>query len=194
MAYFFLLMDDAIAARPGEPPESFEVLYDLYHQPILRYLCRLSGSADLAEELAQETFLKAYTGLLAFRGTCSVATWLYRIARNSYLNSQRRHDAHRIETDKLLAIPDATGFGDPVRQYAANEQRGLIATALKQLPEQQRSILLLRDAEGMAYVEIADVLGLSVAAVRMKLFRARNSFRATYQQLCNEEGIEHGEL
>lgn len=194
MAYLCLLLDDSIAARPARPPESFETLYDQYYQPIQRYLYRLCGSAEQAEELAQETFLKAYTGLLTFRGNCSVATWLYRIARNTYLNSLRRLAPAKIDTDKLLAIPDTTGFGDPVQRYATGEQRNLVEAALARLPEQHRSILLLRDVEELAYIEIADVLGISVPAVRMKLFRARNTFRAAYQQLADEGEHEYGEL
>jgi len=194
MAYLFLTLDDSIAARQARPPDSFETLYDLYYQPIQRYLHRLCGSGEQAEELAQETFLKAYTGLLTFRGNSSVATWLYRIARNSYLNSLRRPDAAKIDTDRLLAIPDTTSFGDPVQRYAAGEQRNLIESALARLPEQHRSVLLLRDVEELAYIEIADVLGISVPAVRMKLFRARNTFRAAYQQLDDAGGHEHGEL
>lgn len=193
MTFFSLFLTDSIV-RPARSPESFELLYQQYHQPIQRYLYRLCGSADQAEELAQETFLKAYTGLLTFRGTCSVATWLYRIARNSYLNSLRKPATSKIDSDTLLAIPDTTGFGDPVQHYAAGEQRTLIEVALAGLPEQQRSILLLRDAEELAYVEIADVLGLTVPAVRMKLFRARNAFRSAYHQLSGMEGEEYGEL
>jgi RNA polymerase sigma-70 factor (ECF subfamily) len=172
------LAPDAEALR--ETP-SLEDLYRDYREPLRRYLHRLCGSVDQAEELTQEAFVKAYTGLLTFRGNCSVATWLFRIARNTYLNSLRRPNPTHIDTDELLAIPDQAGASDPVRQYAAVEQRGQIALALAQLPEQQRSVLLLRDAEGLAYVEIADVLGISLAAVKVNLFRARNAFRAAYE-------------
>lgn len=160
---------------------SLEELYRQYRDPLHGYLYRLCGSIDQAEELTQETFVRAYTGLLTFRGDCSVATWLFRIARNTYLNSLRRPSPTHIDTDELLAIPDLAGASDPVRRYAAVEQRGLIALALAQLPEQQRSVLLLRDAEGLAYVEIADVLGISLSAVKVNLFRARNAFRAAYE-------------
>jgi len=159
---------------------SLEELYQQYRDPLHRYLHRLCGSIDQAEELTQETFVRAYTGLLTFRGDCSVATWLFRIARNTYLNSLRRPSPTRIDTDELLALPDVADTHDPVQQYALVEQRGLIALALAQLPEQQRSVLLLRDAEGLAYIEIADVLGISLSAVKVSLFRARNSFRAAY--------------
>ena len=193
MIVLSLFLTDS-ALRPARTTEAFELLYGEYHQPIQRYLYRLCGSADQAEELAQETFLKAYTGMLTFRGNCSVATWLYRIARNSYLNSLRRPVTSQFDSDALLSLPDTTGFGDPVRHAAAGEQRTWIESALALLPEQQRSILLLCDAEGLAYVEIADVLGLTVPAVRMKLFRARNAFRAAYRHLAGIRGDEHGEL
>ena len=159
---------------------SLEDLYRQYRDPLHRYLHRLCGSSDQAEELTQETFVRAYTGLLTFRGDCSVTTWLFRIARNTYLNSLRRPSPAHIDTDELLALSDVAGTNDPVHQYAVVEQRGLIALALAQLPEKQRSVLLLRDAEGLSYIEIADVLGISLSAVKVSLFRARNTFRAAY--------------
>jgi RNA polymerase sigma-70 factor, ECF subfamily len=66
--------------------------------------------------------------------------------------------------------------------------------ALAQLPEQQRSVLLLRDAEGLAYIEIADVLGISLAAVKVSLFRARNAFRQVYRALDDEEETNDDQL
>jgi RNA polymerase sigma factor (SigM family) len=162
---------------------TLEALYRHYRGPVQRYLHRLCGSADLAEELTQDTFANACAGLLGFRGDCSVATWLFRIARNAYLNSLRRPSPTRIDTDELLAIPDGDAYGDPARSYAAREQRDAIGLALGQLPERQRSLLLLRDAEGLSYAEIADVLELSLSAVKVNLFRARNAFRAAYQAM-----------
>jgi RNA polymerase sigma-70 factor (ECF subfamily) len=162
---------------------SLDDLYRRYQGPVQRYLHQLCGSADLAEELSQDTFANACAGLLSFRGECSVATWLFRIARNTYLNSLRRPAPTRIDTDELLAIPDGGAYGDPVRSFAAQEQRGAIGLALAQLPERQRSLLLLRDAEGLSYAEIADVLGLSLAAVKVNLFRARHAFRAAYSAM-----------
>ncbi|MFN8500371.1 RNA polymerase sigma factor [Kouleothrix sp.] len=166
------------ARRATLPASTLEELYWRYRGPLLNYLYQLSGSADTAEELGQETFIKAGIGLATFRGECSLATWLFRIARNTYLDSLRRPSPTRIDTDELLAIPDSAGAGDPARAYAAAEQRSLIGLALAQLPERQRTILLLRDDEGLAYAEIADVLGTSLAAVKINLFRARAAFRA----------------
>lgn len=167
--------------------QSLDAIYRRYYGPVQSYLFQLCGSPDLAEELAQETFVKVCAGLLSFRGESSVATWLFRIARNTYLNSLRRPSQHRIDTDELLAIPAPESAGDPAHSYAAREQRTLIVAALSSLPEKQRSILLLRDAEGLSYAEIAEVLEVSLAAVKVNLFRARNAFRTVYAALGAEE-------
>jgi RNA polymerase sigma-70 factor (ECF subfamily) len=194
MGHLLQTLDSIPAAGPLSEQLAIEELYRLYREPLLRYLQRLCGSPEQAEELAQETFIKAYTGLLAFRGECSVATWLFRIARNLYLNSLRRPSPARIDTDELLAIPDSGSYGDPEQQIAAGERRDRIGMALAQLPEQQRSVLLLRDAEGLAYIEIADVLGISLAAVKVSLFRARNAFRQAYRALDDQGESYDGQL
>lgn len=183
MSHAHLVSD--VAALDATP--SLDALYRRYRGPVQSYLYRLCGSADLAEELTQETFVRACTGLLHFRGESSVATWLFRIARNAYLNSLRRPAPDRIATDELHAIPDGAADADPERRYAAQEARSLIDLALGQLPEKQRSILLLRDEEGLSYAEIAAVLELSLAAVKVNLFRARNAFRSAYNALGSVE-------
>jgi len=183
-----LTLDGRLGASAGPVELPFDALYRRYRRPISGYLYQLCGSPDLAEELTQETFLRALTGLAGLRGEGAAATWLFRIARNVYLQSLRRPAATRIPTDDLLAIPDAGRSGDPVGQYSAHEQRTLIGLALAQLPEKQRSILLLRDAEGLSYAEIAEVLELTLATVKITLFRARQAFRAAYIAL--DHGLE----
>jgi RNA polymerase sigma-70 factor (ECF subfamily) len=175
-----LRLTQALFDRTAGEKLTLDSVYRQYSQPIERYLTQLSGSPDLAEDLTQETFARVCASAQSFRGECSLATWLFRIARNTYLNSARRPDARRIDTDELLAIPDEHGYGDPVLSYASHEQRSVIEVVLAQLPERQRSLLLLRDNEDLAYAEIADVLNLSVAAVKVNLFRARLAFRQLY--------------
>lgn len=182
-------MDASQAASHKRTDWAFDLAYQQYRLPVERYLTRMCGSADLAEELAQETFLRALVGWLAFRGECSLATWLFRIARNTYLSYLRRPYATRIDTDEFLAIPAATTTFDPVHQQAQGEQRHLIRLALGQLSEKHRSILLLRDDEGLSYAEIAEILGISLAAVKVNLFRARNAFRAAYNTFEQGEGL-----
>ncbi len=183
MIFWLLALDVAISGQRRSvlpQTQSFEEIYERSYPLVLRYLTQLCGSAEQAEELAQETFVRAYTGMVRFRGDAAATTWLYRIARNTYLNSVRRPVPARLDSPSGQQIVDGTPAYDPVQAFADREAHASIAQTLAQLPEQQRSVLLLRDAEGLSYGEIADVLGLSVAAVRMKLFRARNLFRAIY--------------
>jgi RNA polymerase sigma-70 factor, ECF subfamily len=170
---------EAVATIPTTTM-TLDDLYRRYRGPIQHYLLRLSGSPDQAEELAQETFIRACAGILTFRGDCSVATWLFRIARNTYLSSLRRGTTTRVATSEFLAIPDEHSSNDPSHRYDRAEQRDAIRIALLELPEKQRTILLLRDDEGLSYAEIADVLGISLSAVKINLFRARHAFRAIY--------------
>jgi RNA polymerase sigma-70 factor (ECF subfamily) len=192
MNQHLLLANNAQGQQAARERHSLDELYQRYRWPVQHYLHQLCGSADLAEELTQETFIRAHTGLLTFRGDCSVATWLFQIARNLYLKSLRRPSPARIDTDELVAIPDSSAGSDPVQRYAAAEQRDLIRLTLAQLPEKQRSILLLRDAEGLAYAEIARVLEISLAAVKVNLFRARAAFRAAYSAFDPHEGDAYG--
>ena len=155
---------------------------DEHYHVVYRFLVRLCGNLDTAEELTQETFARAWAARRSFRGESSQKTWLLQIARNLYLNQQRRHAETRIPTDELQAIPDSGKLGDPARRFANSQQREIIMAILAQLPEKQRSIIVLCDAEGLSYAEIADVLGMSLAAVKVNLFRARHAFRYAYTQ------------
>lgn len=172
-------------ALPWHAPTTgaFEQMYAAYHPAVTRYLIGMCSNAVLAEELAQEVFVRAAANLLLFRGDSSVSTWLFRIARNTYLSwAERQRDAE-IDTEEFNAIPDRRADGNPEAQLLRSEQRATIRRAMSMLPERQRTILLLRDLQGLSYAEIAGVLDLSLAAVKVNLHRARISFRQVYDTL-----------
>ena len=177
------LLPMGLVAEAGAKHHTIEDLYQRYRGPVQNYLVQLCGSPEQAEDLAQETFIKALAGLLTFRGDCSVATWLFRIARNTYLNSLRRPNESRIDAGDVLSLPDSAGASNPEYHVDAHEHRLLITEALSRLPEKQRTVLLLRDSEGLAYAEIAGVLEISIDAVKVNLFRARTAFRLIYATL-----------
>jgi RNA polymerase sigma-70 factor (ECF subfamily) len=165
---------------------SFEDIYVQYQPAVRRYLLGMCGEATLAEELTQEVFVRAATRLLLFRGDCAFSTWLFRIARNTYLSWVERQRDAEIDTEEFQALPDQSADGNPEAQLLSAEQRTAIQRTLAMLPERQRTILLLRDLQGLSYAEIAGVLEISLAAVKVNLHRARISFRALYTKL--EEG------
>jgi RNA polymerase sigma factor (sigma-70 family) len=156
-----------------------EALYRRYHRMVYLYLLRLSGAPDMAEDLLQETFYRAIRGAAGYRGEASPATWLCAIARRLYLSQaarSSREGARRSEVDwRLIEDPEA----DPERAVI---QRQAIQRALAGLPEQQRVALLLRDADGLSYEEIADAMGLTLANVKVTIHRARVRFRALYAE------------
>lgn len=162
---------------------AFEQLYTEYKPAITRFLLGLCGDVVLAEELTQEVFVRAAASLLLFRGDSAVSTWLFRIARNTYLSwADRQRDAE-IDTEEFHALPDQRSDGNPETQLLQREQRATIRRAMAMLPEKQRTMLLLRDLQGLSYAEIAAVLELSLAAVKVNLHRARLSFRQIYDKL-----------
>lgn len=166
---------------------SFDQLYAQYKPAVTRYLGGMCGDPTLAEELAQETFVRAATKLMLFRGDSAFSTWLFRIARNTYLSWVERQRDAKIDTEEFHALPDRRADGNPEAQILFAEQRTAIQRALAMLPERQRTILLLRDLEGFAYNEIAVVLDMSLAAVKVNLHRARLRFREVYTSLEGDD-------
>ncbi len=170
---------------PWQSPaiRTFEQLYDAYKPAITRYLVGMCSDVVLAEELTQEVFVRAAANLLLFRGDSTVSTWLYRIARNTYLSWAARQRDAEIDTEEFYALPDRGHDSNPEAQLLQAEQRAAIRRAMAMLPERQRTMLLLRDLQELSYAEIAVVLDMSLAAVKVNLHRARLSFRQIYDKL-----------
>ncbi|MGD0089639.1 MAG: sigma-70 family RNA polymerase sigma factor [Planctomycetota bacterium] len=167
--------------------DAFGTLVLRYQDRVFNLLARFCSSADEAEDLAQETFLKAYRALGAFRSGSKFYTWLFRIAMNAAF-SRRRHDARhkRFEAVRLDAPSDPAGEVqglrdvvaapadcDPAVELEKQQLRERVQEGLQQLDPDYRSILLLRDVEGLDYDAIADTLSVSRAAVKSRLHRAR---------------------
>lgn len=162
-----------------------EQLYRLYHRPVYLYLLRLSGSPSMAEDLLQETFYRAMRSALSFRGEASVTTWLCAIARRLFLTEFAKQ---KREQDRSTSLePDLIPHGR-LSLDAHVSQRDQIERTLQGLTEQQRVALLLRDADGLSYQEVADAMGLSLANTKVIIHRARLRFRLRYQE--GEEGAE----
>jgi len=154
--------------------QSWEELFARYSAAVFGYLHRMSGDRHLAEDLTSETFYRAMRALDGFRGDSSMKTWLLRIARNLYLNRKKRDQrSSSLEDLEEKGIVPAAADADPESRLIQDEESEAVRRALRALPEDDRSILLLCAQEGLPCREIADVLGISVTAAKVRLFRAR---------------------
>lgn len=166
---------------------AFEKMMTLYVGDIYGLLLRMTRDPIEAEDLAQETFFKAFKAMKSFRGESGLKTWLYRIAINVSRNRFRRWLRRRRDKTISLDVSDAEGssmaerlegtFGNPEEAAVRNETARRLEEALERVPERFRSAVVLRDIEGMSYEEIAFVLKLKPGTVRSRISRGRKELR-----------------
>lgn len=159
---------------------AFERLFARHADRIFRFASRMCRHAQDAEDILQDTFLAALRHVETFRGTARFTTWLYTIAANACRRKRRgdpvsRRSAEAGGHDEPIAIDDWTTRPDAVA--ARRETQRAIANAVTALPPDQRVVLLLRDMEGLPATEVGRILGVSVAAVKSRLHRARLAVR-----------------
>ena len=156
---------------------AFDELVRRYSGQIYGMLARLVGDAALAEDAAQETFLRAWRAIGRFRGDAKFTTWLYRIAMNKgnrILAREARRELVLYE-DVMAEVP---GLGANTHSRAETaELRAQIESALAELPEHYRAAILLRDVEGFSNEEAADILELNIRNFRSRLHRGRMALR-----------------
>lgn len=157
--------------RRGDPA-AFEELVRLTHRRVYTLAYRVVGDRHEAEDVAQEAYMRVYRGLPGFRGDSSFDTWLYRITANaaaSHLRRRRRFGDVLDDPEEVVQVPDEAS-PDPV-------DRDEIQRALFALPVAQRAVLVMRDAYGFSIAEIAEDLGLSEGAVKVRIHRARRRLK-----------------
>jgi len=157
-----------VAAQRGDRP-SFAQLVESYWDRIYRWLYHLTHDRHTAEDLAQETFLKAFANLTKFRAGSNFRAWLFRIAHNNFVNLRRAAARRRDALPEDLPAP---GDG-PAEQAALGEERALLARAVRELPDDFRAAFLLRIEEGLSFRQIASILGLTEETARWRVFKAR---------------------
>jgi len=145
----------------------FSSLYKKHAPDVYRFALYLSGERGEAEDITSETFVRAWTSPGPIE-MATVKSYLFTIARNLFLQGLRKKSRH-VALDEELRDPQA----GPYLQVEQKEKLHSVMTELQRLPEASRSALLMRAVDGMAYEEIAQVLGISLAAVKVKIYRAR---------------------
>lgn len=154
---------------------AFGELARRYYPGMISVVYRLCGDVALAEDMAQETFLRAWLNLHLFRPTASLRNWLYRIAVNATLDALRRRKEIALDADTLQAI--AAHDPDPETALIASEQARQVQEAIDALPPAARAVLVLREYGELSYQEIAEALNIPLGTVMSRLSYARNSLR-----------------
>ena len=181
-------LDLMLRVRQGDAG-SFDELLRRYRMPLVKYFCRLVRDHALAEDLAQEAFLRVYKARHRYRPDARFTTWLYRIATNLALNAIRDTKG-RQRQDGNGCGEDGEGsfeFVDPkasVEQQLIETDRGkMVREAIEALPENQRAAVILHKYQEVDYRQIAKVLKVSESAVKSLLFRAYETLRARLEPL-----------
>lgn len=194
-AHATVMLEDAALlerCRRGET-QAFGTLVVKYQDRVFNAILRMCGNRDDAEELCQETFVKALENLRGFRQASGLYTWLFRIATN--LTISRRRRSGRVKFHSLDAAGPGEEFARPQdalpdrrendpREMAARDDAGRqVLKALEELDEEFRVAVVLRDVEGMNYDQIAQVLEIPVGTVKSRLYRARSVLRRKLRDL-----------
>jgi RNA polymerase sigma-70 factor (ECF subfamily) len=175
-------LDLMLRVRGGDAG-SFEELLRRYRTPLVNYFNRLLRDPALAEDLAQEVFLRVYQARERYQPEAQFSTWLYRIATNLAINTvrDRRDVAPRNNSQNPNEEPATARIVDPrpsaEQHLIASGRDGLIRQALEALPENQRMAVILHKYQEVDYRHIAKTLGVSVSAVKSLLFRAYETLR-----------------
>jgi RNA polymerase sigma-70 factor (ECF subfamily) len=153
-------------------------LYEAYRGKIYTFLLRMTGDVDVADDLTQDTFIKAFRSLANLGDDHRLLPWLYRIATNAAIDAIRRRK--RLVWIPILSLTDHREEPHAVDEHIAVSERDHIARTLRAMPVENVAALLLHALEGFSYKEIAEIQGVSLTAVRSRIARARIAFREAY--------------
>jgi len=176
--------------------KAFERLVVIYQDRIYALSCQLTGNQADAQDLAQNVFVKAYQALRGFRNEADFGTWLHRIAVNLSINEKRKR-----KPDVYLDSPVLTEEGEVTRLLASNEESpeeayesmefsAMVRSALGQLSQEHRTVLVLRDIQGFSYEEIADMLGCSLGTIKSRINRGRQTMKEKMLKMADLYGVD----
>lgn len=177
--------------------KAYELLVIKYQRRIQRLIGRMVRDVDLVEDIAQETFIRAYRALAQFRGEAQFYTWLYRIAVNTAKKAlmELKRDPTVSENSFKSADDDETSpleneltsSETPEALLASKEIAAMVNAAMEALPEELRQAITLREIEGLSYEAIAEVMSCPIGTVRSRIFRAREAISAKVKPMLENK-------
>lgn len=171
---------------------AFEVIVNRYKNRLLNFVFRFVGDRDIAEDIAQETFLRVFRKRHEYKAIANFSTWLFTIAGNLAKSELRRRKRWRFlslnwtneDDEKGIELPDTSKLPDEIlSDHLANSE---VQKAIKSLPVRYREAIILRDINGMAYQEIADILKCPIGTVKSRVNRARFKLQKKLKVYGNE--------
>lgn len=188
-----LLVERAVAGDQ----KAFELLVIKYQRRIQRLIGRMVRDVDLVEDIAQETFIRAYRALAQFRGEAQFYTWLYRIAVNTAKKALMDLKRNPTVSENFFKSDDddetspleneLTSSETPDAVLASKEIAQIINAALEALPEELRLAITLREIEGLSYEEISEAMNCPIGTVRSRIFRAREAISLKVKPLLENQ-------
>jgi RNA polymerase sigma-70 factor (ECF subfamily) len=182
--------DLVAAAREGDR-SAFEELVRLTYADTYTLAYRLTGNEEDARDVVQDSYLRAYRGIRRFRGEAQFSTWLYRITANCASTTiQRRARNRHDDLDEDLMLADERPDTDPQMHAEGQLERDRVAAAVADLPDRLRAVVVLRDVYDLPHEAIAFELGISEAAAKVRLHRARKKLRERLFPMRGEPQLE----
>jgi len=166
---------------------AFRRLVERYQHSVINLSYRFLRNKEEAEDMTQETFLKAYLSAHRYQPTTKFSAWLFKIAVNSCLN--RLRDKKKFSFSRLEENLPAPAMDQPDNCLERDQLKGLVREAIDSLPENQRTVILLNQYEEFSYQEMARMLDCSVSAVESRLFRAKENLRKVLAGQIKKEAI-----
>jgi len=175
---------------------AFEKLVEKYKKRIYYLAYKMTRDHDSADELAQESFVKAYQALSRFKKDYSFYTWIYRICVNLSINFLKK-EKNSISTDFISdkeLLQFSGNVSDQLESMITSEQAAIVKQALETIPPDQKAVFILKTYENMTYEQMATVMDCSIGTVMSRLYRARHKLRNALEAAESEKDVTDGNL